>query len=75
MLHSQYFSRPQLAKVLTNDTQAEGSSYSLQFHTDSMQTLHAWNAKHGMHFETACKKVFGNDVIYFTTVLELITTP
>ena len=71
MLESSYFSRPQVARVITSDKQ-EGTSFSVQFHVQDMQTLKLWNQKYSLLFQEKCSQEFGTEVIFFTTVLELI---
>ena len=71
MLESELFSLPQVAKVLTNEEQ-EGTSFSVQFHVQDMETLRLWNQKYGEHFKADFAKQFSTEALFFTTVLELI---
>lgn len=71
MLESQLFSQPQVAKVLTNEEQ-EGTSFSVQFHVQDMETLFEWNKKYGADFQTIFSQKFGSEALFFTTVLELL---
>jgi len=71
MVASGYFTEPRLAKVLSDHGQG-GTSYSVQYHVADMQELGAWHRKFGSAMERNCASLFGEDVLLFTTVLELI---
>lgn len=71
MLASGYFTEPRLAKVLSDHGQ-EGTSYAVQYHITDMHELSAWHRKFGSAMERNCASLFGEDVLLFTTVLELI---
>ena len=72
MLESEFFTKPQVAKVLTNDQQ-EGTSFSVQFHIKDMETLHLWNVKYGGFFQEDFSSRFGSEALFFTTILELVS--
>ena len=72
MLESEFFSKPQVAKILTNDEQ-EGTSFSLQFHVQDMETLHIWNERYSAAFQEKFSSQFGTEALFFTTILELIS--
>jgi hypothetical protein len=71
MVASGYFTEPRLAKVLSDHGQ-EGTSYAVQYHIADMQELGVWRRKFGSAMERNCASLFGEDVLLFTTVLELI---
>ena len=71
MLHSTYFSHPQVARVITSDKQ-DGTSFSVQFHVQDLHTLKQWNKEYSSLFQQNCSLQFGAEVIFFTTVLELV---
>ncbi|NDV46625.1 DUF4286 family protein [Paludibacter sp. 221] len=71
MLESGFFSKPQVAKVLTNEPQ-EGTSYSVQFQIADMKSLELWNETYGESFLSSFSKQFGEDVLLFSTILELM---
>ena len=71
MLGSSYFTNPQVARIITSDKQ-DGTSFSVQFHVQDMQTLKLWNKEYSSLFQENCSQQFGTEVIFFTTVLELI---
>ncbi|MDD3078372.1 MAG: DUF4286 family protein [Paludibacter sp.] len=71
MLESGEFSKPQLAKVIGSEDDG-GSSFSLQFHIKDMDTLMNWHRNHVEDFQQKCAVEFGNKVIFFSTVLEII---
>lgn len=72
MLQYQQFSKPQVAKVITSQQQ-EGTSFSVQFHISDMKALSVWNQDFGSEFQENCAKKFGQEVIFFTTILELVS--
>ena len=71
MLNSGYFDKPQVAKVLSNEPQ-EGDSYSVQFQIANMPLLEKWNRKYGEDFLKGFSTQFGEEVLLFSTVLELL---
>ncbi len=72
MLQFKPFTQPQVARVITSHQQ-EGTSFSVQFHIRDMETLNIWNERFGKAFQDNCAREFGTEVIFFTTVLELLT--
>ena len=71
MLESEMFSKPQVAKVLSNEEQ-DGTSYSVQFHISNMLMLENWHIQYAKVFERDFAEKFGTEVIFFATVLELV---
>jgi hypothetical protein len=71
MLESGEFTQPQVAKVLTGDEQ-EGTSFSVQFHIVDMDALVSWNAEYASRFQAEVTEKFGQEVLFFSTVLEII---
>jgi len=71
MLASKTFSKPQLAKVYTQEDQ-EGTSYSLQFHVADLHTLENWHIEYAKTFEKQFAEKFGTKVVFFATILEII---
>ncbi len=71
MLDSSYFSMPQVAKVIGGEQQ-DGTSFSVQFRVADMKTLQLWSSKYAVEFQRNCTKQFGEEVIFFTTVLEIV---
>lgn len=71
MLQSGKFTTPQLVKVMLHD-ETEGSSYSLQFKIKNMEELLYWQNEHGQAFESNCREKFGTEVLFFSTVLEVV---
>jgi hypothetical protein len=71
MLKSEMFTKPQVAKVFSNEDQ-EGTSYSVQFHVTDLITLENWHIKYAKGFEQNFAEKFGSEVIFFATVLEVI---
>src|ERR1035437_6960506 len=71
MLGSEYFTQPQVARVITS-AKEEGTSFSVQFHVQDMHTLKLWNKEYSLLFKENCSRKFGDEVLFFTTVLELV---
>lgn len=71
MIQSGYFDKMQIAKVLTGEPQ-DGTSYSLQFHIDSLQDLKLWEEQYGEEFLNSFTKQFGEEVLLFSTILEVM---
>jgi hypothetical protein len=72
MLSTAGFSEPQIAKVLSGESVKE-TSYSVQFKISDKSELNDWMQKHGEDFSQLCSAKFGNHVLFFSTMLELIT--
>ena len=71
MLETGYFKEPRMCKVL-NPAEDSENSYSLQFHAESMDNLLSWNDTFGKEFENDFSKKFGTEVLYFSTILEIL---
>ncbi|MDO9153732.1 MAG: DUF4286 family protein [Paludibacter sp.] len=71
MLGSGNFSTSQVAKVIGSEDE-EGTSYSVQFHIVDMDALMHWHKNNASIFQKNCAAEFGNQVSFFTTVLEII---
>lgn len=71
MLADKQFSRPQIAKIVGSDDE-QGVSYSVQFHITDMPSLMNWHKQNATEFQKHFQSAFGNDVQFFTTVLELV---
>ncbi len=71
MLDTTYFSQPQVARVITSDKQ-DGTSFSVQFLISDMRTLKLWNQQFSSSFQENCSQQFGPEVLFFTTVLEMV---
>lgn len=71
MISSGQLTDPQLARILA-DTGQEGISYSIQFKVENMEVLKDWHHKFSDTFNIQCEKHFGQEVLFFSTVLELI---
>lgn len=70
MLSTGFFTKPQLAKVLGDQGQ-DGTSYSVQFHTHPAQ-LDEWHQVYAEQMQQECIANFGQEVLFFTTALELL---
>ena len=71
MLASSYFTHPQVARVISSAEQ-EGTSFSVQFQVPDMRTLKSWHKEYNLLFQEKCSQQFGTEVIFFTTVLEVV---
>jgi len=71
MVSSGYFTEPRLTKVLS-DHGLKDTSYAVQYHIEDMKLMEAWERKFKANLERDCAMVFGEHVLLFTTVLELI---
>ena len=71
MLNSTYFTHPQVARIISSDKQ-DGTSFSVQFLISNMRTLKMWNQQFSSAFQENCSQQFGAEVLFFTTVLEMV---
>ncbi|MHC5201161.1 DUF4286 family protein [Myroides sp. LJL119] len=65
------FSKARMVKVLV-DEQMGGITYSLQFETDSRETLEKFYEQDANHFEDQARSLFGELMLTFKTELEVI---
>lgn len=65
-------SSPRLMLVLIDDEENEGNSYSLQFNVKNQETLSRWYHECGAVFNERQKRLFGEDVLAFSTLLEVV---
>lgn len=61
---------PRLCRVLSH--REEGSSYTLQWEVESSSLLHRWHLEQGVPLTEELMKVFGDKVIGFPTLMEVI---
>ncbi len=66
------FLKPQLARVLTTDPEQEGSSVSVQFQIESIEQINEWYEAEGASVQQELSAMFGEEVLSFSTVLEII---
>jgi len=71
MLNSGCFDKPQVAKVMNSESE-RGASYSIQFHVANAELLETWNEKYAEAFLTDFGKRFGQEILFFSTTLEII---
>lgn len=71
MLRSGYFDKPQIAKVYVQQEQ-EGESFSVQFNVSGLDELEQWHIKYAEEFQLEFKQRFGEEIMFFATVLEII---
>lgn len=71
VLQSGMFTKAQLAKVYSQESQ-DGTSYSLQFNVADLETLENWHLQYAKTFEENFAKKFGNEVVFFASILEII---
>ncbi len=61
-----------LAHILDNRSEPESISLSLQFCVKDSVALHGWYLSQGRELQKQMKKVFGDRVIGFPTLMEVI---
>ncbi|MFV0392079.1 MAG: DUF4286 family protein [Paludibacteraceae bacterium] len=66
------FNNAQIAKVLTNDANQDGTSVTVQFLIEDMYKLTVWDEEHAEKLLESLAELFGSDVLSFSTVLELL---
>jgi len=71
MLANKQFSHPQIAKIVGSEDE-QGVSFSVQFRISDMQTLMNWHKLNATEFQNNFQQKFGNDVQFFSTVLEVV---
>lgn len=71
MMSTGEFSKPQTSKIVGSEDN-EGISYSVQFQIADMTALMQWHKENTSHFQNNCSAAFGNEVSFFSTVLEVM---
>lgn len=71
MMSTDCFTLPQLSKVITEDPQ-DGISFALQFTTANLDTLTDWSRRYENSFREELSRLFGTDVLCFSTFLEIM---
>ncbi len=66
------FSNPQIAKMLTADSEQDGTSITVQFHIPDLYQLSIWDEAHAENLMNNMAEKFGADVLAFSTVLEIL---
>ncbi len=64
-------SEGRLARILSHGDE-EGYSFSLQFTVADSATLHKWFLRQGKQLQMEMRKVFGNRVVGFSTLMEVM---
>ncbi len=72
MLSTGYFSKPQIAKVLTTEKDQEGMSVSVQFIVKDLDNLQSWMDNEEIRLQNNLSLQFGAEVLSFSTILELM---
>ena len=72
MLSTGYVVEPQVAKVYMPDDGQGGASYSVQFRAPEMAAVEAWMNGAGAEVGDRLAALFGEEVMGFSTVLELV---
>ncbi len=68
------FSNPQVSKVLITDPEQKEFSMSVQFKIDTLEALNRWSESRLQEIRNDIHKQFGEKVLPFDTVLEIIET-
>ena len=63
-------SLPQLTSIMTDERDAEGKSYALQFHAPSVDILEIWYRRTGVGLLAEMRGLFKDDVVGFSTLME-----
>ena len=70
-LHAPKWLFRQTSKVYANEEQ-EGESFSVQYHVAGLDELEQWHLKYAAEFQSNFRSKFGEEVIFFATVLEIM---
>lgn len=71
MLKSEVFIEPQITKIVGSEDET-GTSFSVQFKINDMDTLVLWHNQYATEFQDKVSSKFGTEVVFFSTVLELL---
>lgn len=71
MLHSGLLHKPRIAKIVSQDL-TSGVSFAVQYEVNTLNEWELWQQKNAFQMQTDCRLQFGEDVLFFTTLLETI---
>lgn len=71
MLQSEVFIEPQITKIVGSEDET-GTSFSVQFKINDMDALVLWHNQYATIFQDKVSSKFGTEVVFFSTVLELL---
>lgn len=71
MLINNTFEKPQIVKIVGSEDE-QGVSYAVQFQILDMEMLTKWHQQNATKFQQSFVHEFGNDIQFFSTVLEII---
>lgn len=66
------FSNPLAAKILTADSEQEGTSIAVQFQIQNFQLLKIWDEENAEAILNDLSERFGSEVLSFATVMEML---
>ncbi len=66
-----FLHRPRLSRILSH-READTECFSLQFDVESSARLHHWYNKQGTRLNEEMKKIFKEQVVGFSTLMEVI---
>ena len=69
-LASGELSLPQLTCVMSDRREVEGKSFALQFHAPSIEVLEIWYRRTGATLLAEMRKIFNEDVVGFSALME-----
>lgn len=72
MIATGKFSKARLVKVLVEEEMG-GVTYAVQYFTDCRETLERYYAEDAFRMREEGRKLFGDDVLYFRTELQIIS--
>lgn len=66
-----FLTRPRLCRILSH-RDADSECFSLQFDVESSARLHHWYNKQGKALNDELQKLFKNDAVGFSTLMEVL---
>lgn len=66
------FHTPQLTKVLSQE-QDGGVSYAVQYRSNNVDNIELWHHKYEQTIKAQCHTLFGDEVLFFSTILEVLS--
>lgn len=71
MIDTGLFTKPQVAKVLSDEVQ-DGTSFSVQFHFPEIHLFALWSEQFSEDLQQDILERFGTEVLSFSVILEII---
>lgn len=72
VMNTGHFSHHMMSRVITHNPEETGTTYNIQYHCDSMKTLHAYQTHSAPKLQAEHTKRYDGKFVAFRTLLEKV---